>query len=113
MSERVEGATLPPRATGKKSRRQKKKGRVENYPFDQWLDGAVWRLHKGADYQVSHHSMRSAIYGAAKRRGLRVETRMVNGVLLVQRTGELGVKTNQPRPTKAKRPEKTKWRFWR
>jgi hypothetical protein len=102
MSERVEGATLPPRKRGKEP-----KGR-ERYPFEQWFDGAVWRLRRGEDFDVTPTSMRGAIYGAAKRRGYKVETRIVSGVVMVQRTGDLEVAESDG--TSAKRKG---WAFWR
>lgn len=112
MSERLEGVTLPPRVRGKRSKR----GRVEQYPFDEWFDGALWRLRRGEDFEVTPTSLRGTIYAAAKRRRLRVETRIVGGVLLVQRTGELGVAVAETKPPTngTTSPAKRKgWRFWR
>lgn len=108
MSERIVGATLPKANKRRKSNR----GREEQYPFDDWFDGALWRLSRGEDFAVTPASLRSTIYAAAKRRGVRVETRIVGGVLLVKRTGELGVvestSANGTSPAKRKG-----WRFWR
>ena len=111
MSERIEGATLPPRTRGKKSKR----GRSEQYPYDDWFDGALWRLRRGEDFTVTPTSMRTTIYSAAKRRGVTVETRLVGGVLLIQRTGEVGVTETTTTPTtNGTSPAKRKgWRFWR
>lgn len=110
MSERIEGATLPPRVRGKKRRG----GKAEQYPFDEWFDGALWRLHRGEDFAVTPTSLRSALYAAAQRRGVKVETRIVGGVLLVQRTGELGVDPAPETQVNGTSPATRKgWRFWR
>ncbi len=44
------------------------------YPWDQWLDGKIWRLEHGTDFQGEVESMRVNIYTAAKRIGIKVRT---------------------------------------
>jgi|APGre2960657373_1045057.scaffolds.fasta_scaffold39931_4 hypothetical protein len=46
----------------------------EKYPWGEWLDGSVWRLKQYEDFHVSVESMRSAIYMAAYRKGVKVKT---------------------------------------
>jgi hypothetical protein len=46
----------------------------EKYPWEQWLDGHVWKLSQGEDFDVDLESFRSAIYMAASRKGIRVKT---------------------------------------
>lgn len=45
---------------------------VEKYPFDEWFDGDVWKLMMYEDFFVHPTSMRSALYNAARKRGLKV-----------------------------------------
>ncbi len=59
------------------------------YPWDQWLDGSVWQLQKGQDYDIGTPSMRAAASRAAKAAGKKVRTRARKGkggseVLIVQ-----------------------------
>jgi hypothetical protein len=44
------------------------------YPYDEWLDGRIWKLLEGTDYEASLESLRACIYAAAKRRGVMVQT---------------------------------------
>ena len=44
------------------------------YPWDSWLDGGIYRLEHGKDFQGEVESMRVNIYTAAKRIGIRVRT---------------------------------------
>ena len=65
------------------------RGRPEKYPFDEWFDGAWWKLERGLDFQVKAPSMRTAIFSAARRRNLKVATRISknNGILYVRAVG--------------------------
>lgn len=51
--------------------------RRSKYPLDDWLDGGIWRLARGEDFEQSTTSMRSVLYTAAKRRGGSVMTRTI------------------------------------
>jgi hypothetical protein len=46
----------------------------ERYPYDEWFDGDVWRLKMYEDFYVHPGSMQSAVYQAARKRGLKVRT---------------------------------------
>jgi hypothetical protein len=46
----------------------------EKYPWDKWFDGSVWLLKQGEDFDVDIESMRSAVYMAASRHGIKVRT---------------------------------------
>lgn len=49
--------------------------RIEDkYPYDEWFDGDVWRLKMYEDFFVHPGSMQSAVYQAARKRGLKVRT---------------------------------------
>jgi hypothetical protein len=103
MAERLEDATLPPRK-GKVKRSR------ERYPYGEWFDGAVWRLRKGEDFTVSPQSIRTGIHSAARRRGIKVATRIYGDTVMVQRKQETEpqVTTNSTDDT-AVRP---RWGFW-
>ena len=66
-----------------------RRGRPEKYPFDEWFDGAWWKLERHVDFEVKTSSMRQAVFTAARRRGLKVRTRMhpTNGTLYVRADG--------------------------
>jgi hypothetical protein len=49
------------------------------YPWHQWADGAVWRISRGQDFDVSVISMLSALRAHANSAGKAVTTRTVNG----------------------------------
>lgn len=47
---------------------------ITTYPWDEWLDGSIWRLEKGRDFECRYNSFRSHVHVEAKKRGLRVRT---------------------------------------
>ena len=51
--------------------------RRTKYPWDQWLDGSVWELRKGSDYDIDTLSLRALAGKAAKRAGTRVRTKLI------------------------------------
>jgi len=59
-------------------------GRSEKYPYDEWLDGKVWQLDEGTDFEVSKGSFMTSIRGAAKKRGLNVRSRVLETAVVVQ-----------------------------
>lgn len=116
MAERLEGATLPP----KRRKAKPAAGRAEQYPYGDWFDGAVWRLRRGDDFTVNPKSLRAAIHGAAKRRGVKVSTRIFGNVIMVQRvipettTPETPVtETTTANTTSTETPVRRRWAFWR
>ena len=61
------------------------------YPWDLWLDGQVWKLVRGTDYQCASASMRAAAFLAGRTRNKNVRTNMImdgNG-LVIQARGEM------------------------
>ena len=52
-------------------------GFARKYPYDQWLNGKVWKLLEGTDYKCSLGSMRACVSAAAKRRGLVARTNVI------------------------------------
>lgn len=60
MAERTEHAIAPPVRY--------------RYPWDEWLDGGVWDLSMGEDYD-DLHNLRQGAFVAARKKGLRVIVR--------------------------------------
>lgn len=56
-----------------------RKGRPAAYPWDEWLDGRTWTVTRGADYDVSEQSFRTALTAAALRRGGTVKAALAEG----------------------------------
>lgn len=48
------------------------------YPWDEWLDGSVWELVRGDDFQAKMATFRANTQVQAKRRGGRVRSRAVD-----------------------------------
>lgn len=72
MSQRV--SELPPANAGRKA----------IYPWDEWLDGSVWLLKQGEDFQTSVNAFRATAHVAGKRRGVKVATRKRDEGLYIQ-----------------------------
>jgi hypothetical protein len=60
-------------------------GNEEGYPYDQWLDGQVWKLIKGTDFNCGVKSMRVNLYNAARGRKIKIKTDLGSDYLIVQR----------------------------
>jgi hypothetical protein len=45
------------------------RGRRVTYPWDEWLDGRVWELEQGKDFQSTTQSFRQIAYNRAGQRG--------------------------------------------
>ena len=60
-------------------------GMSEQYPWDEWLDGDVWMLAQGEDFDVVPTSFANTVRSAAKRRGYSVTTRIRGNSIYVQR----------------------------
>jgi hypothetical protein len=48
-----------------------------NYPWDDWTDGGVWKLKKGEDFDCSFSSIRGAAYREGKKRGMGVRSEIL------------------------------------
>ena len=59
-------------------------GATSKYPWDEWLDGRIWRLIGGRDFQVPANNFRRHVCTTAKRRGLRVQTHVQDGDVILQ-----------------------------
>ena len=49
------------------------------YPWDEWLDGSVWELVHGEDFDAQPSTFRSVAVAQGKKRRGRVRTRLVRG----------------------------------
>jgi hypothetical protein len=54
------------------------------YPWHQWLDGQVWVLKKGEDYDIQTLSMRVQCHARAEKRGLKARVRASGDTIWVQ-----------------------------
>lgn len=54
------------------------------YPWDEWLDGGVWRLEKGTDFQCAVGSFANCARSAALGRGLRIKTHREGQAITIQ-----------------------------
>ena len=61
-------------------------GRPSKYPWETWLDGGIYKLKRGEDYEVMTSSFKSAAKSAAKTRGqkLRFMPLESGSVLVIQ-----------------------------
>ena len=59
-------------ATKLKSYKFIPKGKSAVYDWDKLLDGSIWELRRGKDFNTGPISMRCAAYIAAARRGIKV-----------------------------------------
>jgi hypothetical protein len=48
------------------------RGRPTKYPWDRWLDGRIWKLERGVDFQPEPQNFRQCVYSAAYSRNKRV-----------------------------------------
>jgi hypothetical protein len=64
---------------------QVRPGRQGVHKWSEWLDGSVWKLKRGEDFQSKPTSMRQQIKSAARDRGLEVDVDSPeDGVLVMQ-----------------------------
>lgn len=59
-------------------------GRRSLYPWDEWLDGSVWRLIEGEDFSTSPKAFMRAANAAGARRGLTVQTTSDGPAVVIQ-----------------------------
>jgi hypothetical protein len=59
-------------------------GRSASYPWDEWLDGRVWRLTRGEDFHSKPRYFGNMAQVSGARRGVKVETRVDGDVLYIR-----------------------------
>lgn len=55
--------------------------KFRDYDWDKWMNGKIWTLEKGRDFDVKVTAMRAYVYRAARERGLTVKTVRTPGKL--------------------------------
>lgn len=66
----------------------KSSGRRSKYPWDEWLDGTIWRVKQGEDFDIDTKNFRNSVRAAAFKRGLGVHTEVEDDKTLVFQTHE-------------------------
>lgn len=51
--------------------------RTSPYPLDEWMDGSIWEVERGVDFEGTPRHMQSRLHHYASTRGYRVQTRCV------------------------------------
>jgi len=54
------------------------------FPYTKWLDGNIWRIRRGVDFDMPAKNMRVNLYSAADRRGVRVRTKLKGDEITLQ-----------------------------
>ena len=57
---------------------------MERSIWGEWLDGRIWRLERGHDFDVIPDTLDKRARAAAKRRGLKVRVRVRGDVVVIQ-----------------------------
>jgi hypothetical protein len=52
--------------------------RTRRYPWNEWLDGSVWEIRRGEDYDVTTENMRVTLHMKADSRVIKVRTKKVH-----------------------------------
>jgi hypothetical protein len=74
----------------KKIKKYEFRSAVRNqYPWEQWLDGSIWVLTHGEDFETDPVKFRTTIYQAARRHNKVVRTAVDDNEVVLQVTGEL------------------------
>jgi hypothetical protein len=60
--------------------------RESKYPWEEWLDGSIWKLTPGFDFS-KQGTMRSLVGQRAKKMGLKVTVRWDGSYLYIQANG--------------------------
>ncbi len=58
-------------------------GRTSKYPYSEWLDGRVWRILEGQDFEGEVGNFTQGLRSAAATRGLYVQTAVIEGGVAV------------------------------
>jgi len=56
------------------------------YPWDLWMNGAVWKAVRGEDFHTDAARFAAALHGRARRRNLRVRTHRRGDIVKFQFT---------------------------
>ncbi len=53
------------------------------YPWAQWADGQIWKIHRGTDFAISTSAFRNSLRGKAARLNRLVHTAIVDDDAIV------------------------------
>lgn len=73
MAEVLESFTFRPDAKG-----------FKKYPWHEWMDGRIWKLCRGVDFECDPKSMRTQISVYARRKGLRTRASIAQDNIVFQ-----------------------------
>jgi len=59
-------------------RNRLRRGAYSRYPWEQWLDGNIWKLTKDEDFFAEIRSMRIMVYKQARDRNARCNTTVLD-----------------------------------
>lgn len=54
------------------------------YPWSEWLDGSIWELEHGSDFETKMETFRTQVYTSAKKRGLKARVATDGTKLILQ-----------------------------
>ena len=76
---------MPPLRSRKWPEPIRKGGAPRSATIDAWLDGRIWELKQGKDFQTTPHVFQGMLRKAAKRRGVRFRYQdQGDGAILIQ-----------------------------
>jgi hypothetical protein len=59
-------------------------GRPPTYPWNDWLDGRVWKLRRGEDFPSESRTFGNMAQACGARHGVKVETRTDGDVIYIR-----------------------------
>ena len=60
------------------------RGIAAKYPYDQWFNGAIWRITQGEDFDCKPQNVRSTLRVQAWRKGLGFTSRIIGDTVEFQ-----------------------------
>jgi len=54
------------------------------YDWNNWLDGRIWELKRGIDFQIQSHSFRSVAHSEATKRGVTIKTSISGDTIFIR-----------------------------
>ena len=57
---------------------------ASRHPWDEWLNGDIWKLVKGTDFSCRVESFRSMAYAAAHYRGLKFQSQIDGDTIVIR-----------------------------
>lgn len=60
------------------------RGGAQKYPWKDWMNGEIYRVTEGEDFEVAARNFRTSLFNAAKRHDLKVRTKQEEGAVVFQ-----------------------------